>query len=310
MSSFRTFLAVLAFGLVHSAPDTTTAKTAAAAAKEPPPPLHDGGDASHLPPEYSFSWRVQDQYSKNDYGQSENREGEKTEGSYYVLLPDGRTQKVTYSVDAYSGFQANVEFVGDILQPAASTKSSRAYQRPRPYTPARVSRKQYTYKAVVPKTKEPVAEPIASAAEPAKVYAVKEPEQKAAAPVVVATTEPQPSYDEPTSPVTTTTTTTPATPTTTSESYQSKIEPLPSSIKQIYAYRTIDSSGTTKEPVAVASTTPKPAVSTSLPPPGKIYYKPVLNGPPPKIYYKPVENATPSPIYYKDVPSSSNNKLV
>ena len=46
---------------------------------------------------------VKDDYSKNDYGQKEARDGDITKGQYHVLLPDGRTQKVSYTVDSYNG---------------------------------------------------------------------------------------------------------------------------------------------------------------------------------------------------------------
>ncbi len=44
-----------------------------------------------------------DDYSGNDFGQNEAREADNTKGKYYVALPDGRVQTVTYTVDAYNG---------------------------------------------------------------------------------------------------------------------------------------------------------------------------------------------------------------
>ena len=58
---------------------------------------------SSVNPKYDFSWQVSDGYSNNNYGQKESRDGANTVGSYFVNLPDGRTQKVTYTVDAYGG---------------------------------------------------------------------------------------------------------------------------------------------------------------------------------------------------------------
>ena len=59
------------------------------------------------------SWAVKDDYSSNDFGQNEERNGDVTSGSYYVALPDGRVQRVTYSVDAYGGYQADVTYEGE-----------------------------------------------------------------------------------------------------------------------------------------------------------------------------------------------------
>merc|ERR1712223_282860 len=58
---------------------------------------------NNLPAQYAFQWKVKDDYSKNDYGQKEARDGDITKGQYHVLLPDGRTQKVSYTVDSYNG---------------------------------------------------------------------------------------------------------------------------------------------------------------------------------------------------------------
>ena len=38
--------------------------------------------------------RVADDYSQNNYGASETRDGYNTQGEYFVNLPDGRLQKV------------------------------------------------------------------------------------------------------------------------------------------------------------------------------------------------------------------------
>ena len=55
------------------------------------------------PVKYDFTWNVYDSPTANNYGQREARDGDSTVGSYHVLLPDGRTQKVSYTVDSYGG---------------------------------------------------------------------------------------------------------------------------------------------------------------------------------------------------------------
>nr|XP_027215392.1 pro-resilin-like [Penaeus vannamei] len=75
------------------------------------------------PAKYDFNYAVNDPPSGNDFGHQEARDGPNTQGSYYVLLPDGRLQKVAYTVNGDSGYVADVTYEGD-----AST--------PRPYTPA------------------------------------------------------------------------------------------------------------------------------------------------------------------------------
>ena len=70
-----------------------------------------------VPAEYSFDWSVNDDYSNNHFGQTESKDGDKTVGSYNVLLPDGRTQKVTYSVDGDGGYVAEVTYEGEAKYP-------------------------------------------------------------------------------------------------------------------------------------------------------------------------------------------------
>merc|ERR1711971_98710 len=63
-------------------------------------------------PKYDYTWQVADDYAKVNYGQKETRDGATTAGSYFVLLPDGRTQKVAYTVDAYGCYKATVTYEG------------------------------------------------------------------------------------------------------------------------------------------------------------------------------------------------------
>jgi hypothetical protein len=75
---------------------------------------------------YSFSYAVKDDYSNNDYGheQKSDEKGHVT-GSYRVLLPDGRTQIVTYVADD-NGYRADVKYEG-VPKPYEYTKPAAAY---------------------------------------------------------------------------------------------------------------------------------------------------------------------------------------
>nr|XP_027213846.1 pro-resilin-like [Penaeus vannamei] len=69
--------------------------------------------APSSPAKYNVNYAVKDDYSNNDFGHQEARDGYDTQGSYYVLLPDGRLQKVTYYVNGDSGFVAEVSYEGE-----------------------------------------------------------------------------------------------------------------------------------------------------------------------------------------------------
>ncbi|XP_030754765.1 uncharacterized protein LOC115881433 [Sitophilus oryzae] len=58
---------------------------------------------------YAFGYRVVDEQTGNDFGHEEERDGENTKGHYFVLLPDGRRQKVDYYVDNH-GYHARVSY--------------------------------------------------------------------------------------------------------------------------------------------------------------------------------------------------------
>merc|ERR1712018_234097 len=93
---------------------------AVAFAAGPPAPYHPApaygkGPAPNYdtPAVYGYEYAVQDDYSGANFGQNEKRDGYATSGQYRVLLPDGRTQTVTYhTADAYSGNIAEVTYEG------------------------------------------------------------------------------------------------------------------------------------------------------------------------------------------------------
>ncbi|XP_063589388.1 cuticle protein 7-like [Penaeus indicus] len=78
--------------------------------------------------QYNFNYAVKDDYSGNDYNHQENRNGYDTRGAYYVLLPDGRVQRVSYTVNGDSGYVAEVTYEGEAQHPAYQPAPSRSYQ--------------------------------------------------------------------------------------------------------------------------------------------------------------------------------------
>nr|XP_053651074.1 cuticle protein 7-like [Cherax quadricarinatus] len=102
----------------------------------PPPPSYNAPRPSYSAPapsgvpQYKFNWLVKDANSGNDFGQDEARNGYDTQGSYYVQLPDGRLQRVSYTVNGDSGYIAKVEYQGEAQYPAyqPSYKPTPSYQ--------------------------------------------------------------------------------------------------------------------------------------------------------------------------------------
>lgn len=68
---------------------------------------------------YDWEYAVKDDYTSNDFGHKESRAGAHTDGKYYVALPDGRLQTVTYTVDGYAGYVPVVEYTGEPSYPVA-----------------------------------------------------------------------------------------------------------------------------------------------------------------------------------------------
>ena len=66
------------------------------------------------PAKYEYNYAVQDEYKNVDFDANEARDGYATNGGYRVVLPDGRTQIVSYTVsDGYSGYVADVQYEGE-----------------------------------------------------------------------------------------------------------------------------------------------------------------------------------------------------
>ncbi|XP_069975934.1 pro-resilin-like [Penaeus vannamei] len=80
-------------------------------------------------PLYNFNYDVN--AFGNDFGHQEGRDGYNTQGSYYVQLPDGRLQRVTYTVNGDQGYVAQVTYEGvaqyPAFQPSASYSPSPSY---------------------------------------------------------------------------------------------------------------------------------------------------------------------------------------
>merc|ERR1712027_128447 len=135
-SNMKTFVALLAFA------------AAASAMPANPPPAYKPAPAYHEPAyketpakyEYRYGVDAQDAYGAYvQFGANEARDGYSTYGEYRVLLPDGRTQVVSYNTaDGYSGNVVEVTYEGtpcyDTYKPVHKAP---AYHAPAPaYKPA------------------------------------------------------------------------------------------------------------------------------------------------------------------------------
>jgi len=78
-------------------------------------------------------------HTPTNFGHKEERNGYQTQGLYYVLLPDGRLQKVAYTVDKDSGYVAHVSYEGTAQYPPPAP--------PAPYAQQAAHSAQYTQQA-------------------------------------------------------------------------------------------------------------------------------------------------------------------
>ncbi|XP_053633374.1 pro-resilin-like [Cherax quadricarinatus] len=86
-----------------------------------------GGDYGYAPASYNFQWDVNDSPSGNFYGHGEERDGDNTQGSYYVQLPDGRKMVVNYVVDQF-GYNPTVTFEGEAQFPSGTGQGTGSQQ--------------------------------------------------------------------------------------------------------------------------------------------------------------------------------------
>ena len=79
---------------------------------------------SDEPARYSYNYAVADSESGTNFGAQENRDAQSTSGSYFVALPDGRIQKVTYTVNGDAGYVAEVTYEGEARYPDTKSYSA------------------------------------------------------------------------------------------------------------------------------------------------------------------------------------------
>ncbi|XP_042888934.1 cuticle protein 8-like [Penaeus japonicus] len=139
-----------------------------------PPPAYGKG----MP--FDFAYGVVDHYTGNDYSHNSNSDGNVVNGEYRVLLPDGRTQIVTYTADHEHGYVAQVTYEGEARYPET-----------KPYQPAP------TYSAPAPAYSAPApaySAPAPAYSAPAPAYEAPVPTYGTPAPVYEA---PAPVYGAP-----------------------------------------------------------------------------------------------------------------
>ncbi|XP_041785589.1 pro-resilin-like isoform X1 [Anopheles merus] len=100
----------------YNYPSSSNGENYPATSQQYGPPLGNDGnggynyeDANSQPAKYSFEYNVQDFISGNDFGHMESRDGDRTVGRYFVLLPDGRKQVVNYEADQ-NGYRPTITY--------------------------------------------------------------------------------------------------------------------------------------------------------------------------------------------------------
>ncbi|XP_065340240.1 cuticle protein 7-like [Cloeon dipterum] len=80
-------------------------------------------------PHYAYEYAVHDEHTKDIHSHKESRKGDRTEGEYSLVEPDGTIRTVKYHVDGKSGFIAEVIRSGHAVHaPAVVAKPVVAYK--------------------------------------------------------------------------------------------------------------------------------------------------------------------------------------
>ncbi|XP_040566874.1 adult-specific cuticular protein ACP-20-like [Lepeophtheirus salmonis] len=87
-----------------------------------PAPSYKPTTYDESPKPYNYQYAVSDDYSGVNFSAQENSDAKVISGSYTVALPDGRIQTVSYTVDGYSGYVADVSYEGTPTYPKYEPK--------------------------------------------------------------------------------------------------------------------------------------------------------------------------------------------
>ncbi|KDR20840.1 cuticle protein 7-like [Zootermopsis nevadensis] len=78
----------------------------------------------HAPANYEFSYGVKDGHTHDIKEQAEKRVGDKVDGYYSLVEPDGTTRTVHYTADDHNGFNAVVSKSGHEVHPATAVNAA------------------------------------------------------------------------------------------------------------------------------------------------------------------------------------------
>ncbi|XP_069668926.1 cuticle protein 19-like [Periplaneta americana] len=81
------------------------------------PVEHHVEEHHHAHPKYEFKYGVKDEHTHDIKEQHEKRDGDKVEGYYKLVEPDGTTRTVHYTADHHTGFHAQVVRSGHAVHP-------------------------------------------------------------------------------------------------------------------------------------------------------------------------------------------------